>query len=292
VRPEAAARQSGEERPDQRLPGLRPPRRVLAAARGSDVGDLRDRPVSQVVVVLVQVDDVPEPPRPVHEARHVEERDAHRLRARGGRRAGAAPLGRVVVLHVELPGDPAPLEPVEDRLSRPGRTRHPGQPVRHAPAARGREPSVEQDVLARDVPVEGQVAPVVVAHDGRLGELSALRDAADEAVHMAAPRLGTVGGPVVREIRARASSEPEGTHARPRAARGPNRHARARRDPVGSRIRPEVVVEGVVLLHQHHEVPDRRGGPELTRGRWCISRPTRDREREQGSEAPPHGRTS
>ena len=54
-------------------------------------------------------------------ASRVEEGHPHRLSG----------LARVVVLDVELPGDPAPVEPVEDR--RPGRRslrpRSPGVPV-------------------------------------------------------------------------------------------------------------------------------------------------------------------
>src|SRR5918998_35729 len=92
-------------------------------------------------------------------ARVVEQRHAHRVGALVGLARGSEVEARVVVLHVELPGDPAPLELVEDRrqaavaLSRyavamaPGGSRHPGEVVGHAATrCRGEEP-VEQDEL-------------------------------------------------------------------------------------------------------------------------------------------------
>src|ERR671917_30259 len=89
-------------------------------------------------------------------ARVVEQRHAHRVGALVGLARGSEVEARVVVLHVELPGDPAPLELVEDRrqaavaLARDvvavptGRAGHPGQVIGNAaPGRRGEEPVEE-----------------------------------------------------------------------------------------------------------------------------------------------------
>ena len=266
---------------------------MLAAPGRRDVRDLRQRSPAEILVVVVQVHDVPEEARPSDEPGHVEDRDADGLRTRVRRAAGADPPARVVVLDVELPRDAPPLEPVEDRGPGAGRAGHPRAPVGHAPARRGGEPVVEQHVFAGHVPVEGKVAAVVVPHHARLRALAPLRDGGDEAVHVAARGLGAVRGRVVRHVRPRAVPEPEGTHARPRAARRADRHARAVRDPVGARVGPEVVVEGVVLLHQDDEVPDRRGrrrgaaSAGAVPARAAVVASTRSVARRT-----PHGRTS
>ncbi len=239
----------------------------------------------------------PEEPRVLDEARRVEERTRTAC-ARAVRRASSA---RVVVLDVELPGDPAPVEPVEDRgavaeasvrvARRPG---HPGQWLATLPSVRGGEEAVEQDVLVGDVPVEGQVAVVVVAHHAeRSDRLAADEAAADEAVHAPARVLDPVDA-ARRDGRSGpgAAAEPERA-ARTAAGRATaDGHAGALRDPVGARIGPEVVVERVVLLHQHHEVLDRRGrrpAPRRACGRRASAAAS---DRGEEGDAAAHGRTS
>src|SRR4051794_4969090 len=100
--PGVTARERGEERADQRLPALRPPRRVLTAPGRGDVRDLGQPARAQVVVVLAEVHDVTRQP-PSSEPRHVEKRNADALCAGGG----TVP---VVVLDVEPPRDAAALE--------------------------------------------------------------------------------------------------------------------------------------------------------------------------------------
>ena len=142
---------------------------MLAAARRRDVGDRRERPALEVLVVLIQIDDVAEQLPVMHDAGEVQEWDPHRLRAAVGSPVGGDSESRVVVLDVELPRDAALLEPVEDRREvpealirnaatvTPARTGEPEQVVGHAAAGRRCEEAVEQDVLAGGAPVEGQV---------------------------------------------------------------------------------------------------------------------------------------
>ena len=104
-----------DQRPHQRLTRSHSAGRMLAAARRRDVGDRRQRPAFEVLVVLIQIDDVAEQLPVTHDAREVQERDAYRLGAAVGPSLGGDREARVVVLDVELPRDAALLEPVEDR---------------------------------------------------------------------------------------------------------------------------------------------------------------------------------
>ena len=157
--PGAAARQGRDHGPRQGRAGGDPSGRVLARARRRDVGDGGQPVAVEVLVELVEVDDVP----------RVSHRHAHRLRA-------AASQPRVVVLDVEPPRDATRLEPAEDPV-------HPESMVDDAAAGRRREEAVEQDVVLGDVPVERQVAVVVVAHHGAVDRLAVARRRTDEAVH-------------------------------------------------------------------------------------------------------------
>ena len=172
----------------------------------------------------------------------------------------------------------------------PARTGEPEQVVGHAAARRRGEEAVEQDVLAGGAPVEGQVVRAIEAHDRELGLLPLRGGPPDEAIHRAARVLDPVRPGVVGKVRNRAATEPERPDAaRPLAGRG-NRHAGIARDAVGTGERAEVVVEGVVLLHQHDEVLDRRGG---WRSAAAGSAPMSAAARTRSSDGPaPHGRTS
>ena len=181
--PGLAAGECRDQRPDQRLAGCNTAGRVLAAACRRDVGDRGQRPALDVVVVLIQIDDVAEQLPVADEAREVQERNAYRLRAAVGPPVGGDREARVEVLYVELPGDTARLEPVEDRrepaeatLRDPAavptaRAGEPEQMVGHAAAWRRSKEAVEQYVLAGCAPVERQVARVVEPHDRELGLL-------------------------------------------------------------------------------------------------------------------------
>ena len=139
--PGAAARERRDERPGERRTGRDPPGRMLAGAGRRDVRNRWQSPAFEVDVVLVEI----------HDATAISHGYPHRLPA-----ALAEP--RVVVLHVELPRDPAVAQPAEDPA-------HPEAVVRQAAVGRRGEEAVEEDVLLGDVPVERQVTPVVVAHD-------------------------------------------------------------------------------------------------------------------------------
>ena len=216
-------------------------------------------------------------------ASRVEERHPHRL---GG-------LPRVVVLDIELPRDPAPVEPVEDRgpvaeasvrvARRPG---HPEHVAGHAAVRRGGEEPIEQDVFVGHVPVEGQVAVVVVAHHRAVHRLAVDRGRPDEAVHSPARVLDPVDAAVMAEVGDRQPAQSERPDARPGAPR--DGHAGALGDPVGAWIGAEVVVERVVLLHQHHEVLDRCRRTALGGG-GRRAREGQDRGEERSSA---HGRTA
>ena len=70
---------------------------------------------------------------------------------------------------------------------------------------------------------------------------------------------------------ARSPKRNGGTQRCPRSG-ARDRHADIPGDAVGTGESAEVVVEGVVLLHQHHEVLDRRG--------WAAAPPQRARRRQ------------
>ena len=112
---------------------------------------------------------------------------------------------------------------------RPG---HPEHVVRHAAVRRGGEEPVEQNVFVGHVPVEGQVAVVVVAHHRAVHRLAIDRGRPDEAVHSPARVLDPVGAAVVTEIGDGQSSESERPDARPGTL--PDGHAGALGDPVGA----------------------------------------------------------
>ena len=300
--PRLATSECRDQRPHERLAGCDSARRVLAAASRCDVGHRRQRPALEVLVVLIQIGDVTEQLPVAHDAQEVQKRDAYRLGAAVGSPIGADREARVVVLHVELPGDAALLEPVEDRrevaealLRDPAavtaiRSREPEEMVGHAAARRRGEEAVEQDVLARGAPVEGQVLRAIEAHDRALGILALDRRAADEPIHCPPRVLDSVCPGVVGKVRNRATTEPERPYAARPARRTRHRHTGCARDAVGTVERAEVVVEGVVLLHQHDEVLDRRGrcllgGRGLDAGERCG-------EKRSKRGPAPHGRTS
>ena len=185
---------------------------------------------AQVVVVLLEVDDAIEELRLVDEARIAEQRYARRLVGRA----------RVIVLDVELPGDAPFLEPVEDggrgmgAVRRVGRPAHPDQVTADARCSRSGKEPIEEDVLVREVPVEGQVAVVVVAHDGSLHHLALGGRGPHEAVHPPPGVLEPFGAAIVTEVGARAGRR-GGTAGRRDGRVGP----RACRSPSGFRSRPD-----------------------------------------------------
>ena len=136
-------------------------------------------PAAASRVVLAEVDDVLAQRRVVDEARERRAAASRRSATRGRVAAGDAEGDRrVVVLDVELPGHAAgssrskivgrsPKPPGGMRVGlrgSPGVAVDPVQVVPDAAAGDEREEAVEEDVLVGEVPVEGQVAAVVVAH--------------------------------------------------------------------------------------------------------------------------------
>ncbi len=184
------------------------------------------------------------------------------------------------------------------------------------PRVARREHPVLQDELIRIGPVVRDLGAGVEPHDVGLARRTALglstradvrmtlaRVAApahglDEAVHLTpvnvAHRCGViVGAPRVevrrRVIRARASLEDGIRETDVPPAVGP-------RDAVGARIRPEVVVERAVLLHDDDDVIDRLDAGRR-RGRRCgrwgpLGRSDTDPGHDRGDRDREHGRAS
>ncbi len=229
----------------------------------------------QVFIVFIQVDDAAEERRVVEVAIHAQER--HPLDLWRARRAfdkvTVVDLG-VVFLDVELPGDPALMEAVEDgwdTVAQPlegrlvpagaGGGSHPIQMIHEAPGGRRAEEAVEEHVLFGEIPVVGEVPVVVVAH-GEASILLPLVEREDEAVHLAPVVLDAEGAAAVVEILNGQIADVEGLRAGPlRVAEWIQRHTGALGEPVRAGEGPEVVVEGVVLLHEHDDVFD--GGVRL-----------------------------
>ena len=186
----------------------------------------------------------------------------------------------VQVLDVELRGDPLRRQAVEDRrqlvVAGAARQRVPARrcvashPVQVALAAadgRRAEEPVEQHVLLGDVPVVRDVAAVVVAHRGRAVEPEPAVGR-DEPVHPAAVVLTLLDADALAQVLGGRGPDAERLDAP--AGRGPRQLqplAHAGRDAVGAGVGPEVVVERVVVLHQHHHVLDRRRGRRV-RAAW------------------------
>jgi hypothetical protein len=155
-----------------------------------------------------------------------------------------------------------------------------GRPLRDQVQLRGQAPRrdrleqvVPQHEVARVGPVVRDLALVVVAHhvrlrgreraERRVGRGHAAGDAAgprlaDEAVHLAAVHVAhgvqvlvrAAAVPVARVVvRVDADMRARVGHADREAAVAP-------RQPVGSRVRPEIGVERAVLLHDHDHVAD------------------------------------
>src|SRR5690349_23660531 len=143
-------------------------------------------------------------------------------------RSGLIGLRAVVTLNVELPAHAGRLEPVEDRQLVPVAVRrdpagaagrrdggHPVGPVVTDAVLVRREETVEEHVVAGDLPVEGQRPAVVVAHRG--GSVAPLPlVGGDEAVHLPAVVLAGDDRVVRAERRQVAAAEQE----RPDAAIG------------------------------------------------------------------------
>ena len=280
--PGVAHRERRKQPPHETLAGRDPARWMLARPGRGDVCDLGKVAVPEVLVVLLEIGDAAKEPGVLDVTAELEQRHPSGLDAGVGASVRLQALAGVVVLDVELPRDPGCLEPVEDRgPRRPGPSRDPEHVVGHAAAGRGGEEPVEENVVLRDPPVEGQVAAVVVPHGGALHPLAVDRGGSHETVHASPGVLEVVRATVVAQVGDGTAAQAKRPHAGTFLAAA-DRHAGLVGYAVRARKGSEVVVERVVLLHQHDEVPDR--GLRLAGG--CRRRARSRRSRRTGRAQP------
>ncbi len=142
-----------------------------------------------------------------------------------------------------------------------------------APRGVGLEEVVLQHEVLRVGPVVRDLPCVVVAHHvgcvrreratrrvDVLDALEVVRPArlADEAVHLAGAHVVHLVEVVVRPAAVAVARVVERAHTavQGRVGHAHRRHTVSHRNPVRARVRPEVGVEGAVLLHDHDHVPD------------------------------------
>ena len=128
--------------------------------------------------------------------------------------------------------------------------------------------------MVGDVPVEGNISTVVVPHRQATVQTLAV-ERRDESVHLPAVVLAAEHDLVVAEILDRVVAKREWLDAPGAAPSKVLRHAHTLRNAVAARIRAEVVVVRMVLLHQDDEMLDRRPGRVVP----SPSRPARAGER-------------
>src|SRR5216683_4315644 len=116
---------------------------------------------------------------------------------------------------------------------------------------------VEQYVPVGHIPVEGQVAAVVVAH-GLPGVDATQTLRRDETVHPAVVQVVTGRQFAVVKIDNGAVADMEGPYAWPEAVGRVDRHAHPARNPIGTRVRTEIVIKSMIFLQEYYEMLDRR----------------------------------
>src|SRR5688500_927815 len=173
---------------------------------------------------------------------------------------------RIVVLHIELPGDTAFLEAVEDGgdviISLGGDTTasllaaDPEHMVsKTATMIRAKE-TIEEHILVHQVPIIRQVAIVIVAH--RQGAiLISLIQRVDEAIHQSFVVLEIKCAVTVIQVFNRAFSDMERLYTLcVFLIERIDWYTCSRREAIRTRIRAEIVIECVILLHQNNKMLD------------------------------------
>ena len=298
-----ALHQGVDEGLDEELPQRRIQGGSLRVDRAGDVGDGRELPVDQVVVVLARVDDSSGSVRVAGDGRH-------------GQQGNSGLLGSTLRLHrprvgldVVRPPEVRLVELVEYRRDHDSAHRwgvrretavlagHRRQPVGERSCAGCSEEVVVEREPVGQAPVVGKILAPQVADRGRSdGEVGLSQD---EPVHLSAVdgSLGCaqcVAQPSPRLVRIQMVRLDAAGRA------DSQRKAHSGGDVVDSGTSAEVVVEGVTALHHDDHVLDhrRRRRRRICRrtrlGCGCDSRHAYrgHRRRNQASEDPnPHGRT-
>ena len=238
---------------------------MLAGTTRHDVGDGRQRASLEINEILREIDDVREEARRIDESGEGQEGSPDDLWTMCV--LGAKGLLGVVILDVHLPADASALQPIEDgldveavwRYAAVTSSRLSGDPIQVVGLARtpGRaEEPVGQDIVLGEIPIQRQVAPIPIAHRHRwiqipisLGQGKSVHSPVIVRTPGALTGMVGVGRMRRREVIGRDAT----------AARSGDGLANLLRDAVGPRECSKIIVEGMVLLHQHYEVVDRYG---------------------------------